>query len=144
MSLMEYLGMSVHLFPDDRQHYFIVVSCRNPIGRTGMTGRGLLGKWGPNHAADPIVTRWKKDSKGARVMVNGKPCLEFVAIKRRDTGEWALPGVRGGHYVGHHSTMVAAAGYGGGWGHSLDNTEERVWGGGNEQHGSHGCGKTRN
>ena len=30
---------------------------RNPIGRTGITGRGQLGKWGPNHAADPIVTR---------------------------------------------------------------------------------------
>ena len=30
---------------------------RNPIGRTGLTGRGLLGRWGPNHAADPIVTR---------------------------------------------------------------------------------------
>lgn len=72
----------------------MVMPYRNPIGRTGMTGRGLLGKWGPNHAADPIVTRWKKDSKGARVVVNGKPRLEFVAIKRRDTGEWALPGVR--------------------------------------------------
>lgn len=59
-----------------------------------MTGRGLLGKWGPNHAADPIVTRWKKDSEGKRVMVDGKPCLEFVAIKRKDTGEWAIPGVR--------------------------------------------------
>ena len=33
------------------------IFCRNPIGRTGMTGRGLLGRWGPNHAADPIVTR---------------------------------------------------------------------------------------
>ena len=31
---------------------------RNPIGRTGITGRGQLGKWGPNHAADPIVTRF--------------------------------------------------------------------------------------
>jgi ADP-ribose pyrophosphatase len=30
---------------------------RNPVGRTGMCGRGLLGKWGPNHAADPVVTR---------------------------------------------------------------------------------------
>lgn len=30
---------------------------RNPIGRTGITGRGCLGRWGPNHAADPIVTR---------------------------------------------------------------------------------------
>lgn len=32
-------------------------SFRNPTGRTGLTGRGLLGRWGPNHAADPIVTR---------------------------------------------------------------------------------------
>ena len=29
----------------------------NPYGRTGMVGRGLLGKWGPNHVADPIITR---------------------------------------------------------------------------------------
>ncbi|CAH8481882.1 unnamed protein product [Dicrocoelium dendriticum] len=29
----------------------------NPRGRTGITGRGELGRWGPNHAADPIVTR---------------------------------------------------------------------------------------
>lgn len=31
----------------------------NPEGRTGLKGRGVLGRWGPNHAADPIVTRWK-------------------------------------------------------------------------------------
>lgn len=31
----------------------------NPEGRTGLKGRGILGKWGPNHAADPVVTRWK-------------------------------------------------------------------------------------
>ena len=31
---------------------------RNPMGRTGMIGRGLLGRWGPNHAADPVVTRY--------------------------------------------------------------------------------------
>ena len=23
-----------------------------------MIGRGLLGRWGPNHAADPLVTRY--------------------------------------------------------------------------------------
>ena len=61
-----------------------------------MIGRGLLGKWGPNHAADPVVTRWKKNSGGETVIVDSKPCLEFVAIKRKDTGEWALPGVSGG------------------------------------------------
>ncbi|KOB64156.1 ADP-ribose pyrophosphatase, mitochondrial [Operophtera brumata] len=33
----------------------------NPIGRTGIVGRGVLGRWGPNHAADPVVTQEKKD-----------------------------------------------------------------------------------
>uniref|UniRef100_A0A915KKC8 PH domain-containing protein n=1 Tax=Romanomermis culicivorax TaxID=13658 RepID=A0A915KKC8_ROMCU len=33
----------------------------NVTGRTGLRGRGLLGKWGPNHAADPVVTRYAAD-----------------------------------------------------------------------------------
>ncbi|XP_036945733.1 ADP-ribose pyrophosphatase, mitochondrial isoform X1 [Acanthopagrus latus] len=66
----------------------------NPCGRTGVTGRGLLGRWGPNHAADPIVTRWKVDAKGAKVnhSVSKQPILQFVSIKRKDCGEWAIPG----------------------------------------------------
>ena len=52
----------------------------NPHGRTGLRGRGLLGKWGPNHAADPIVTRYLGSQ------------LQMVAIKRNDTGDWAIPG----------------------------------------------------
>jgi len=55
----------------------------NPKGRTGMCERGLLGKWGPNHAADPIVTRYDP----------ARPYqLQMVAIQRRDTGVWAIPG----------------------------------------------------
>ncbi len=66
---------------------------RNPNGRTGMVGQGLLGRFGPNHAADPLVTRWKKDEAGRRVKdPQGHDVLEFVAIKRGDTGEWAIPG----------------------------------------------------
>jgi len=54
----------------------------NPAGRTGTRGRGLLGKWGPNFAADPIVTR-----------VNPKTGeLEMLAIRRKDNGQWAIPG----------------------------------------------------
>lgn len=34
-----------------------LIEHRNPVGRTGISGRGCLGRWGPNHAADPIVTR---------------------------------------------------------------------------------------
>ncbi|MCI4384899.1 hypothetical protein PGIGA_G00044020 [Pangasianodon gigas] len=66
----------------------------NPRGRTGLNGQGLLGRWGPNHAADPIVTRWKQDSAGKRVShaVSKRPVLQFVSIKRKDCGEWAIPG----------------------------------------------------
>lgn len=67
---------------------------QNPRGRTGVTGRGLLGRWGPNHAADPIVTRWKVDAKGSKIQhsVSKRPILQFVSIKRKDCGEWAIPG----------------------------------------------------
>uniref|UniRef100_V9L179 ADP-ribose pyrophosphatase, mitochondrial n=1 Tax=Callorhinchus milii TaxID=7868 RepID=V9L179_CALMI len=66
---------------------------RNPFGRTGLSGRGLLGRWGPNHATDPIVTRWKKEV--GKVMIHsasGKNILQFVAICRKDSKEWAIPG----------------------------------------------------
>lgn len=66
----------------------------NIRGRTGLKGRGVLGKWGPNHAADPIVTRWKRDGDGKVVKdaASGKPILQFVSIQRGDTKEWAIPG----------------------------------------------------
>lgn len=63
----------------------------NPMGRTGVVGRGLLGRFGPNHAADPIVTRWKRTSGGV-MLDGGKKVLEFVAIQRRDNSQWAIPG----------------------------------------------------
>lgn len=54
----------------------------NVHGRTGIRGRGLLGKWGPNFAADPLVTRVNPETKK----------LQFVAITRADTGALAMPG----------------------------------------------------
>ena len=54
----------------------------NPRGRTGVRGRGLLGRWGPNHAADPIVTRHHPQT--------GR--LQVVAVRRADTGQFAVPG----------------------------------------------------
>ena len=54
----------------------------NPRGRTGLRGRGLLGRWGPNHAADPIVTRYNPQT--------GK--LQLVALRREDAGQFAVPG----------------------------------------------------
>lgn len=52
----------------------------NPMGRTGMTGRGLLGKFGANHAADPLVTRFHDG------------VLEIALIRRSDGGRMAIPG----------------------------------------------------
>eukprot|EP00298_Acanthocystis_sp_HF-20_P004326 c14662_g3_i1.p1 GENE.c14662_g3_i1~~c14662_g3_i1.p1 ORF type:complete len:304 (+),score=132.98 c14662_g3_i1:80-991(+) len=54
----------------------------NPVGRTGISGRGLLGNWGPNHAADPIVTREHPETG----------VLEMIVVQRADTKEWAIPG----------------------------------------------------
>ncbi len=58
------------------------VTPRNPRGRTGLEERGLLGKWGANFAADPIVTRVNEET--------GK--LEMIAIERLDAKQWAIPG----------------------------------------------------
>lgn len=38
-------------------------------------------------------------------MVHEKPVIEFVAIKRRDNGQWALPGVRDQHWLGSGHSM---------------------------------------
>ena len=52
----------------------------NPFGGD-RTGLGACSFWGPNHAADPIVTR---DNPAGGV--------DILLIQRADTGEWALPG----------------------------------------------------
>ncbi len=59
-----------------------------PMGRTGIRGRGLLGRWGPNHAVD-VVLLWLRDAS-----------LHLLLIERaeqvtRDGVAWhplALPG----------------------------------------------------
>ena len=87
----------------------------NPRGRTGIADRGALGKWGANHAGDAVVTRHVFRKAAARGMEVPKDAheqqqqqqqqqqgeegesdlverLEMVAIRRSDTGEWAIPG----------------------------------------------------
>lgn len=53
---------------------------KNPAGRTGLIKNGLLGKIGPNQAADPLVIKKVGDD------------FYFIAIERRDKTGWALPG----------------------------------------------------
>jgi hypothetical protein len=52
------------------------------------------------YSLSPIFpSRWKRDENGAivyrrlNVYERSKPVLEFVAIRRCDTKQWALPGV---------------------------------------------------
>lgn len=53
----------------------------NPVGRTGICGRGVIGKWGPNFAADGLITT-----------INTQGKILVLAITRSDTGEYAIPG----------------------------------------------------
>lgn len=54
----------------------------NPFGRTGIAGRGVLGKWGANFAVDGLIT----------TVHPGNNRLMVLTIVREDTGETALPG----------------------------------------------------
>lgn len=40
-----------------------------------------------------VSFRWSKDANGEFVMENGKRVLEFIAVQRADTKQWAIPGV---------------------------------------------------
>ena len=65
----------------------------NPRGRTGLKGRGQLNRWGPNHTAEPIVTRWARDNRDDRVMIDGLPVIQFIGIFLKESRKWAIPGV---------------------------------------------------
>jgi ADP-ribose pyrophosphatase len=54
----------------------------NPFGRTGISGRGLLGKWSANFAVDGLITTIHPETK----------IFQVLTITRSDTGETAFPG----------------------------------------------------
>ena len=54
---------------------------RNPIGRTGLGGRGTLPRWGPNQEARVIVS--KRDALGG---------WQVVCVRRTGEQGWSLPG----------------------------------------------------
>ena len=64
---------------------------RHPIGRTGMLGRGNLGRWGANPQEHYIITRWRNDALHTRMTRYGAPLLEVLLCKK-ESGEWGLPG----------------------------------------------------
>lgn len=60
---------------------------RNPMGRTGMSGRGALPQWGPNHHIFAVITRWQEKPD-----VSLKIPLEFVVTWFTSKTELSLPG----------------------------------------------------
>jgi len=45
----------------------------HPLGRTGMAGRGALGRWGPNLSVVAVVTRPRRDESGTDVLLGARP-----------------------------------------------------------------------
>ncbi|KAI8793689.1 protein ced-11 [Biomphalaria glabrata] len=70
---------------------------RNPMGRTGLRGRGNLWRWGPNHMIYAIVSRWKSapndnDVVPTHKMVNGMKVMEILVVHNDLLNEDSLPG----------------------------------------------------
>lgn len=57
--------------------------------------------------------RWKVDAKGEKILhhISKKPILQFVSIKRKDCGEWAIPGVGWlfPHFLVHFPVHITSA-----------------------------------
>jgi ADP-ribose pyrophosphatase len=87
----------------------------NPRGRTGLAGRGLLGRWGPNQAATAVVLRVSDDHQHADVLLgareqDGKLWLPKGFVQENEDYSTAIdrilqsetgwcPGVRDDHVV---------------------------------------------
>ncbi|XP_062586024.1 transient receptor potential cation channel subfamily M member-like 2, partial [Saccostrea cucullata] len=68
----------------------------NPMGRTGMRGRGKLRRWGPNHCVMLVVSRWKRFLSTSQnqqnfITVDGKKVLEVAVFQKKESGEFTLP-----------------------------------------------------
>uniref|UniRef100_UPI00398E70EC transient receptor potential cation channel subfamily M member 2 n=1 Tax=Pristiophorus japonicus TaxID=55135 RepID=UPI00398E70EC len=62
----------------------------NPVGRTGLGGRGSLRCFGPNYAMDPIITRFRRNSDNSLIVKGFKKVLEFLVV-RYPGEDWGLP-----------------------------------------------------
>ncbi|XP_071134130.1 transient receptor potential cation channel subfamily M member-like 2 [Mytilus edulis] len=88
----------------------------NPMGRTGLIGRGALWQWGPNHQILAVCTRWRRtDSADGQapgfLYVEGKKVMEFIAVKKSDDGDetsFGLPGEYLHGLVSRYSTLIQA------------------------------------
>uniref|UniRef100_A0A8C6DTH7 Transient receptor potential cation channel subfamily M member 2 n=1 Tax=Moschus moschiferus TaxID=68415 RepID=A0A8C6DTH7_MOSMO len=83
--------------PLDRRSFHGVYAVRdglplNPMGRTGLRGRGDLSRFGPNHTLQPVITRWRRSLDGAICRKSVRKVLEVLVVKRGPSEHWMLPG----------------------------------------------------
>lgn len=73
---------------------YAVLDCLplNPLGRTGIAGRGSLPYWGPNQVYEIAFTRFKRNSSGEIIVEDGKRQVEFIIVKNKND-EWSFPTV---------------------------------------------------
>jgi ADP-ribose pyrophosphatase len=67
---------------------------KNPIGRTGIIGKGLLKTFGANKFAFIVITKYKRSSSGAIEISENEnmPNYEFLALKNKYfNNEWIIP-----------------------------------------------------
>ncbi|XP_023240584.1 protein ced-11-like, partial [Centruroides sculpturatus] len=60
---------------------------RNPMGRSGIRGKGILPRWGPNHYIYIIITRWQR----SKLPIAGGKGLEVIVMKN-EKNQITLPG----------------------------------------------------
>jgi ADP-ribose pyrophosphatase len=68
---------------------------KNPVGRTGIIGKGLLKNYGANRFAFMVITKYKRSSSGAIKFGprDSSPKFQFLAFKYKDfDNKWAIPG----------------------------------------------------
>ncbi|KAH9510313.1 ADP-ribose pyrophosphatase, mitochondrial [Bulinus truncatus] len=64
---------------------------RNPMGRTGLRGRGNLYRWGPNHNVKAVISRWKSSGQQSGTKVNEKKMEVILSQDSSDVRSIFIP-----------------------------------------------------
>ena len=66
---------------------------QNPVGRTGLRGRGVLHQWGENKQLVILIWRWLRDQNGENVTKGGQEMIQVLGIRKTKYLHWQLPKV---------------------------------------------------
>ncbi|KAL5247484.1 hypothetical protein ACHWQZ_G019385 [Mnemiopsis leidyi] len=81
----------------DRPAYRVdITDPLNVLGRTGLRGRGIFPRWGPNHYAITVITRWYRAGTGKQVHNKDRPVMEVLLLKNKSEEDkyFHLPSVQ--------------------------------------------------